>query len=357
MRQRLISVIVPSYNTEKFIARCLKGILSQTYDNFEAIIVDDGSSDNSVKICEKIAKSDERIKVLKKEHGGVSLARNYGLDHARGELVTFFDADDFAESTLLEEYAKAYDTWENSISFVLCGMYWENLVDRLVPREKHVLEPARGYEEGGNYLLQYHDISTLSWNKLFNFITNKCYLMSVLKENNIRFMKDVQIAEDMLFNLDYLGATEGFIGVINKPLYHYVKHGNLSLSTIYYEGAIEHVCKSFDRLLEFELRQPGVTRDDEYVIESIYLMDWVSRLSVYMEDSKSSASKRERYKKCNDEIRKPKFRKILEDSHKGRKIGGMRYITLKIRCFELFYLLRKLYHFFRKENKTKGYLA
>ena len=356
-RQRLISVIVPAFNFEKYIERCLKGVLRQTYENFEVIVVDDGSKDGTTRVCEKIAKTDNRIKVIAKEHGGVSKARNCGLDSASGELVTFFDSDDFPEPTVLEEYARAYEEWKESVSFVLCGMYWENQHDRLVPQEKHILEPVRGYIEGKNYLLQYHDVSTLSWNKLFNFITNKCYLMRTIEENKIRFKEGVQIAEDMLFNLDYLEASKGsFIGVINKPLYHYVKHGSVSLSTAYYDGAIEHVCKSFDRLLDFELRQPGVSKDDEYVIESIYLMDWVSRLSAFMEDKKSKLSKKERYKICNDELRKPKFRKILVDSHKGRKIGGARYITLKICSFELFYLMRILYHGFRRENKARGYL-
>ncbi len=220
MRQRLISVIVPAYNVEKFIGLCLEKTLAQTYKNFEVLVVDDGSGDRTLEICRQVAYTDSRIVVLESEHGGVSRARNIGLNNAKGELITFFDADDFPEPNVLEEYVKAYEKWQDDVSFVLCGMYWENYCDRLVPREKRILELARGYREGELYLLQNHDVSTLSWNKLFNFITNKCYSANVIRKNDIHFAEHVHIAEDMAFNLHYLEASSGFIGVINKPLYY-----------------------------------------------------------------------------------------------------------------------------------------
>ncbi|GEM_PF-511178 len=353
MKESLVSVIVPTYNVEKYIRVCLKKVLAQTYHNYEIIIVDDGSTDKTVEICEKKAQSDKRVKIIKAVHGGVSKARNIGLDKAEGDLVVFFDADDYPESTILEEYVKAHENWGDSVSFILCGMFWENYKDRLIPREKHILEEARGFVEGNNYLLQNHDVSMLSWNKIFNFITNKCYLMSVIRKYNLRFKEDVHIAEDMQFNLDYLEISNGDIGVINKPLYHYVKHGDVSLSGSYYDGAIDHVCQSFDRLLAFVKSQPGVSAEDVYVIKSIYLMDWVSRLSMYMDDKNSDISKKERFKACNDELRKPKFRKILKDSYKGRKIRGIRYLTLRMCRFEWFYVLRKFYHRFRREKWIK----
>jgi len=264
--------------------------------------------------------------------------------------VTFFDADDFPESNILEEYVNAYNDWGKNVSLVLTGMYWDNYCDKLVPQEKHLLEKNRGFKAGERYMLQTHDVAMLSWTKLFNFITNKCYSMEVIKNANIRFKEDVHIAEDMLFNLDYLEASEGFIGVINKPLYHYVKHGSSSLSASYYDGAIEHVCQSFDKLLEFERRQPGVSKDDEYVIESMYLMDWVSRLSMLTEDNKLALSKMEKFKICNNELKNPKFRKILDDSRKGKKIGALRYVILKRHRFELFCLVRRIYHIIRREK-------
>jgi len=352
MGKTRISIIIPAYNAAKHIGKCLKAVRNQTFDNFEVIVVDDGSRDKTVSVCEEIAKLDDRIKVIKAEHGGVSKARNTGLENAVGELVTFFDADDYPETNVLYEYDKAFAEWNDSVSLVLCGMYWENRRDRLVPQEKNLLETARGYREGANYLLHNHDVSELAWNKLLNFVTNKCFKMSVIKEDNIHFEEKVQIAEDLQFNLDYMSKAEGFIGVINKPLYHYVKYGGNSLSSSYYGGAIEHVCKSFDKLLDFVKKQPGVSKDDEYVIEAIYLRDWVSRLSMLMEDDSISLSKRDKYKICNMELQKPRFKEILMDSHKGRKIGNVRYFLLKNLGFKWFFTSRKLYHGFKMKDNN-----
>ena len=98
----LVSIIVPIYGVEKYIASCIDSILNQTYENFELILVDDGSPDKSGVICEKYAISDKRIKVFHKENGGLSDARNYGLSYANGEYVTFIDSDDLVEKNFLE---------------------------------------------------------------------------------------------------------------------------------------------------------------------------------------------------------------------------------------------------------------
>lgn len=353
MEQKRITIIIPAYNAEKYIGKCLKAVKSQTYNNFEVIIVDDGSQDKTVSICEEYAEDDNHIRVIKSEHRGVSRARNVGLEAATGELVSFFDADDYPEENLLREYAEAFEMWEHTVSFVSCGMYWENLYDRLVPQEKHILEAGRGYKEGNRYLIQNHDISMLSWNQLFNFVTNKCYYKSVIDNNSIRFNEEVNIAEDILFNLDYLKVTDSFIGVINKPLYHYVKHGDTSLSSSYYVGAIEHVCHSFENLLDYISKQPGVSEEDTAVIKSIYLMDWVSRLSMLMGDNNSELGKKERYKICNEELKKEKFKALLRDSFKSHKISGVRYFALRNCRFEIFYFMRKIYHALRISRRSE----
>ena len=348
MKQPLVSIIIPAYNAEKYIPKCLGELRKQTYDNYEVIIIDDGSEDNTPHICEKISRQNGHVKFFKAEHGGVSKARNLGMEKASGELITFLDADDYPEPELIEEYVKAYNKWENNVSLVLCGMCWDDLYARVSLEEKHILESVRGYEVGQYYLLQNHEISMLSWNQLFNFITNKCYRKSIIESYHIMFKEDVSIAEDMLFNLDYLEHTDGGLGFINKPLYHYVKHGADSLSALYYEGAIEHVCNSFERLLDYETRQPGVSVDDVYVIKSIYLQDWVSRLTMLMETASSRKDMKEKYRFCNEQMKSYRFQSLLKDAHRGRKITGFRYITLKCKNFQCFCMLRKIYHAIKK---------
>lgn len=105
-KQMLISIIVPIYNAEKFLERCVDSIINQTYKNLEILLIDDGSTDNSGKICEKYKKKDERISVVHKENGGVSNTRNIGLNLANGEYVFFIDADDFLDDNVISELVK-----------------------------------------------------------------------------------------------------------------------------------------------------------------------------------------------------------------------------------------------------------
>ena len=97
MKYKLVSIIVPVYNVEQYLRRCIESILSQTYHNFELILVDDGSTDSSGAICDEYALADERIHVIHKPNGGVSSARNAGIDTAKGEYILFVDSDDRVE--------------------------------------------------------------------------------------------------------------------------------------------------------------------------------------------------------------------------------------------------------------------
>lgn len=99
-----ISVIVPVYNTEQYLHRCIDSVLAQTYQDFELLLIDDGSKDSSGAICDEYAVGDSRVKVFHKENGGVSSARNVGLDHARGEWITFVDSDDYIEENFLKSF-------------------------------------------------------------------------------------------------------------------------------------------------------------------------------------------------------------------------------------------------------------
>ena len=99
---KLISVIVPVYNTEKYIEKCVMSILNQTYKNLEIILIDDGSTDNSPQICDSLAKKDNRITVIHQPNGGVSSARNIGLDNTHGDYITFVDSDDYIEPNMIE---------------------------------------------------------------------------------------------------------------------------------------------------------------------------------------------------------------------------------------------------------------
>lgn len=115
----LISVIVPVYNVEKYLDKCVDSIVNQTYKNLEIILVDDGSPDNCPKMCDNWAKKDKRIKVIHKENGGVSSARNVGIDNAKGEYIGFVDSDDWTEKKYIQ---KLYEVLiQENADIALCG--------------------------------------------------------------------------------------------------------------------------------------------------------------------------------------------------------------------------------------------
>ena len=122
--EKTISVIVPIYNVEKYLDRCLKSIINQTYKNLEIILIDDGSPDNCGTICDEYAKKDNRIKVVHKDNGGLVKARNTGLDIATGEYISFIDPDDWIELNMYEEMIKIAD--ETNTDIVRCGYYRDN---------------------------------------------------------------------------------------------------------------------------------------------------------------------------------------------------------------------------------------
>ena len=127
----LISIIVPIYNVEKYLSRCINSVLSQTFPDFELLLIDDGSTDKSGYICDGYAQKDSRIKVFHIENGGVSAARNYGLDNARGEWITFVDADDWIDKDM---YYKLYnEAILSEADIVICDFYiYYNQKPRLI---------------------------------------------------------------------------------------------------------------------------------------------------------------------------------------------------------------------------------
>ena len=107
MEKELISVVIPVYNVEKYLKRCVESVVNQTYKNLEIILVDDGSPDECPQICDKLSKEDERIKVIHKSNQGLGMARNTGIENATGKYICFFDSDDYVELTTIE---KSYDS-------------------------------------------------------------------------------------------------------------------------------------------------------------------------------------------------------------------------------------------------------
>lgn len=211
----LITVIVPVYKVEKYLNRCVDSILAQTYTNFECILVDDGSPDKSPVICDEYAKKDNRVRVIHKVNGGVSSARNAGLDAAKGEWVCFVDSDDWVEKNYLEVMTSAAGKYKCDL--VVCGINEQLKSGKFIKRSYF----------SKNYLCKSHSEVL----KIFCFLRkkpenvsslhspfNKLYKSSLL--NGVRFRTDIKMGEDYLFNLAYFD-TDGSMFLLSECLYNY----------------------------------------------------------------------------------------------------------------------------------------
>lgn len=203
----LISVIVPVYNVEKYIHKCIDSILNQTYTNLEIILVDDGSLDNCGKICDEYAKQDKRIKVIHKENGGVSSARNRGIKEATGQWITFVDSDDWLEDDFCE--LLLYNATKYNADIVLCGYnrITLNNVEKIKNTNK-IIEV-----ESNEYLK-----NVLNPQTGFGFCHMKLYKRDCIKET--KFKEGLSVGEDALFNEQISKKIKKTI-FLEKSLYNY----------------------------------------------------------------------------------------------------------------------------------------
>lgn len=210
-RKKMISVIVPIYNAEKYLHRCIKRILAQDYTDYELLLIDDGSIDNSATICDEFAKYDNRIRVFHKENGGVSSARNWGLDKAIGEYIMFVDSDDYMLPGMLEVMLSTLES--KKADLVICGTtetgggYWRPIAD--------VNYSINQLKESFVSLL-HTELLSPPWNKI--------YKKEIIGSN--RFCEDISFGEDLLFNIQYLEKCENISLIKESPFYHEKENEN-----------------------------------------------------------------------------------------------------------------------------------
>ena len=207
MDNPLISVVVPVYNTEKYLSRAIESIMRQTYENLEILIINDGSTDNSGHLCDEYAAKDDRIHVIHQENCGVSAARNTGLDAARGEWIGFVDSDDWIDPSMYEKLLNAAQGRGSKI--VVCGHndYRGSVV---IKKGRRTLLGSIGQVKAIEHLLAYDCFEGYLWNKLFS----RSLLTDICLDTDIHF------CEDILFCTKVFMLTEN-IYCIPDTLYHH----------------------------------------------------------------------------------------------------------------------------------------
>lgn len=244
-----LSVVVPVYNVEKYIHRCMNTIINQDYKNYEVILVDDGSTDKSGKICDYYKEQYNNVKVVHKKNNGLGFARNTGLEIAEGKVVTFIDSDDYVDKKMFSAMMLLFE--QQQVDTCYCN--YARVINGLVIPNTHmencsgiykrdeVLNKIIPWVVGGAPEDKFDDIIGYS-------VCKTCFSMEIIKEHDLRFHSEKEmISEDIIFQLDYLRFAKK-IGVLNEDYYYYCLNEG-SLSTSYRADRLEKTIHLYDEQL------------------------------------------------------------------------------------------------------------
>lgn len=306
--EKKISVIVPVYNVEKYLPQCLDSLVGQTYKNLEIILVDDGSVDQSGSICEKYARNSDKIFVYHKENGGVSSARNMGIEKSTGDYLVFVDADDIVHTELLEIYVRASELE----GVPVCG----------VAREKEELKKSyvatwnsrMKIEQAEQFMeFLYEDYVNPPWNKLYD--------AEIIRRNHIRFDEEKNLGEDFLFNLEYFSYEKFQYTVIQYPLYYYREGRAESLGNTFKPQLFQLQIEMFNALYEF-LHKKNVWNDENR--EKYYQLYW-DRLYLTIRIYKKYGEKQQMRNCLKDAVWEE-----IEKNYAGRGIRLWKHLLKKV---------------------------
>lgn len=246
-----VSIIVPVYNSEAFIRKCLDSLVSQTYKYIEIVIVDDGSKDNSYSICKEYGEKYSYIHIIQKENGGVSSARNCGLDYATGEYISFVDADDYVEKEYVQRLMIHANAFPDTV--IKLGFFHENIQGVPVDKEE--------YGGEGFYSIDEIDISC---KYDYSTVCAKLFPRKLIddKNNILRFREDIHYGEDYLFCINAILRGRGLFADPSR-FYHCVLHEGSAIQTfnqkrfteIYALEGIKNLVKDIPKAKMFICRQ------------------------------------------------------------------------------------------------------
>lgn len=316
----LISVIVPVYNVEKYLEKCVESICLQTYMHLEIILVDDGSTDRSGSICDALAVTDKRITVIHKENGGLSDARNAGMNAANGTFICFFDSDDWVEADTLQ---KAYMAIRQSGADVAIWGFSKDFVDtqECVVRSEVLRKPAAVCNRARKDYNMLADDTSLA---MIGYAWNKLYRRCVLVRNQLEFDRGISLVEDMLFNSRALVAANAMVFVDNVGT-HYIQRKRETLGAKFYPDYFElklRACRARESLL----KAYGASEDIAFgIIEKYYFT--AVKSSCRMACTTISLTDKEKMKYIRELCGKSEVAKIVKEYKATNKDIIIKYLV------------------------------
>ena len=280
MKQPLISIIVPVYNVEKYIEKCIESILEQSFRDFELILVNDGSKDDSLAKC-RLWETDERVRIFSIENHGVSYARNLGLKYAIGKWILFLDSDDYLIDGCLEKLASLTSLNAQEIS----GLYVEG--EEEFGEQQYAYVDAKSVvpmslDSVNHKLLP--DFYPLKPSTLL-FCAGKLYLNEVIKKHDVKFQDKLRLSEDLLFHLDYLSHIDQVI-VTNVAVLFYRQNNVTAVTKRFNPTHLTDRIRLIEKLKEMKIDSANV-----HIVSTMFL--FVSKMEKYLTGNEKKQMERE----------------------------------------------------------------
>ena len=300
MSDALISIIIPVYNVEQYLYKCLQSVVNQTYKNLEIICVNDGSTDNSINILEEFAQKDTRVRIITQKNGGLSNARNTGIDNAAGDYIMFLDSDDWCDIYTVEKLYK--NILENNTDFSICASV---LFDDETKKYKTDSYFAMSYLSGftnkrlnfNNINKRFFNLPVMAWGKLIR--TN------IIKDNNLRFIEDVAF-EDNPFFMDLFFASKNFSILMDELIYYRINRNGSDTQS---QGE-----KYFDFIKHWEYKKNKLQKYNKF--EEIKDEYWNTTINAFYQ----------RFSQIKDELKADFYNKFVEFLKRNYVIGTNKYI-------------------------------
>ena len=309
-----VSVIVPIYNSEKYIDRCVRSIVNQTFEDIEILLINDGSTDNSINRLYELQKMDSRIRVIDKENSGVSDTRNLGVAKAKGKYVQFIDSDDYIDSEMIKNTLEEIER-ENA-DIIVTGLFLDiesrgELSSTVQSFEDEICIDKKQIGEGvlkrlnGTYI---------------NSPINKLYKKSIIEQNNIIMDKNISLGEDLLFNIQYFSYCTKVI-FKQKSYYHYFMQVSDNLTFKFRDNKLELMKKLYDECKSFLLK---CELSSECLIElNNIFIKWMYSCYIDLNNKTCPFSKKEKIKYIKASV--SKYQDIISNT----KITSLVYKILK----------------------------
>lgn len=332
--KNLVSIIIPFYNGEKYIERCIKSILNQTYKKIEIIFINDGSNDRSI---EKIKKyKDERIRLYNQEKKGVSVARNFGMKHANGEYLAFMDVDDELDEKYIEKFVETIK--KENVDIVICN-YNEIYSDK---HKKEILLPWKNEiirkEVIKNELIPRMIATQNDEEEIRGLVWRTFTKKKLIELNNIKFIENIKIAEDLLFVIQLYNKADA-IFILEDCLYNYYKNYNSTLNK-YLQNFVQDNINFHNNFVKI-LKEENLYENNE----ERYLKNRLQKYTVEI----SNAVRNDKIKEIYKEIKMIRKNYIEDNSnYKYRFIDNQRKLALFLLKYNFIILLIILFKI--KEN-------